>query len=124
MSHIVQIQTEIRDLASVQAACDRLSLPRPAFGETKLFSTSATGWAVQLPDWRFPIVCDITTAKIAFDNYGGRWGHESQLHKFLQAYAVERAKREARLQGHSVQEQLLADGSICVQIAVASSSGS
>lgn len=119
MSHIVQIQTEIRDLASLQAACDRLSLPRPVFGETKLYSTSPIGWAVQLPDWRYPIVCDLTTAQLAFDNFAGRWGVESQLHKFLQAYAVERAKLEARRQGHSVQEQLLEDGSIRLQIAVA-----
>ncbi len=119
MSHIVQIKTEIRDLVSLQASCDRLSLPKPVFGETNLYSTSATGWAVQLPDWHFPIVCDLTTAQIAFDNYGGRWGAESQLHKFLQAYAVERAKLEARRQGHSVEEQLLEDGSIRLQIAVA-----
>lgn len=119
MSHIVHIQTEIRDLASIQTACDRLLLPKPVFGETKLFNTSAIGWAVQLPDWRFPIVCDIATAKIAFDNFGGRWGDESQLHKFLQAYAVERTKLEARRQGHCVQEHPLADGSIRVQIAVA-----
>jgi hypothetical protein len=120
MSHIVQIQTEIRDLTSLQAACGRLSLPTPVFGETKLYSSSATGWTVQLPEWRFPIVCDVATAQIAYDNFGGRWGNESQLHKFLQAYAVERAKLEARRQGHSVQEQLLADGSIRLQIAVAS----
>ncbi|MFO1045867.1 MAG: DUF1257 domain-containing protein [Planctomycetaceae bacterium] len=120
MSHIVQIQTEIRDVASIQAACDRLSLPRPIFGETKLFSSTVTGWAVQLPEWRFPIVCDVATAQIAFDNFSGRWGNETQLHKFVQAYAVERAKREARRQGHSVQEQLLTDGSIRLQIAVSS----
>ena len=119
MSHIVQIQTEIRDPAAVRAACGRLSLPEPLFGETKLFNSSAVGWAIQLPEWRYPVVCDITTAKIAFDNFGGRWGNESHLHKFVQAYAVERAKMEARRQGHSVQEQTLADGSIRVQIAVA-----
>jgi hypothetical protein len=41
------------------------------------------------------------------------------LDAFLQAYAVEKAKLEARKQGHSVSEQQLADGSIRVQIAVA-----
>ena len=120
MSHIVQIQTEVRDPVAIQTACGRLKLPVPVFGEAKLFTSSAVGWAVKLPDWRFPIVCDVATAKIAFDNFGGRWGDESQLHKFLQAYAVERAKHEARRQGHSVQEQLLTDGSIRLQIAVAS----
>jgi hypothetical protein len=120
VSHIVQIQTEIRDPTAVRAACSRLSLPEPVFGETQLFNSSAVGWAVRLPDWNYPVVCDVTTAKIAFDNFGGRWGDESQLHKFLQAYAVELAKLEARRQGHSVQEQLLTDGSIRVQIAVTS----
>ena len=119
MSHIVQIQTEIRDPVALRAACGRLSLPEPVFGETKLFSSSAVGWAVQLPDWRYPVVWDVATAKIAFDNYGGRWGDQSQLDNVLQAYAVEKAKIEARHQGHSVSEQSLADGSICVRIAVA-----
>ena len=119
MSHVVQVQTEIRDPAAIRSACNRLSLSEPAFGETKLFTSSAVGWAVQLPEWKYPVVCDVATAKIAFDNFGGRWGDPSHLDTFLQAYAVEKAKLEARRQGHSVSEQQLADGSIRVQIAVA-----
>ena len=79
MSHIVEIKTEIRDPVAIHAACQRLTLPEPVFGEVKLFSTSATGWAVQLPDWRYPVVCDVNTAKIAYDNYEGRWGDPRQL---------------------------------------------
>lgn len=119
MSHIVSIQTEVRDPVAIRAACDRLKLSAPAYGTTQLFSSSATGWAVQLPDWQYPVVCDVTNAKIAFDNYNGRWGDEQQLHKFLQAYAVEKVKIEARRQGQTAIEQPLADGSIRVQIAVA-----
>ena len=55
MSHIVQIQTEVRDAAAIGAACQRLGLPEPVFGETRMFSGSKTGWAVQLPDWRHPL---------------------------------------------------------------------
>ncbi len=33
MSHIVQIQTEVRDAAAIGAACHRLGLPEPVFGE-------------------------------------------------------------------------------------------
>ena len=42
-----------------------------------------------------------------------------ELDRFLQAYAVEKAKLEARKAGHSATEHLLADGSIrvCVQVA-------
>lgn len=118
MSHVVQIQTEIRDPMAIQAACGRLSLPEPTFGEMKLFSTSAVGWAVRLPGWRYPIVCDVTTAKIAFDNFGGRWGDQKQLDRFLQGYAVEKARIEARRKGHTVTEQLLSDGSIKLTIQI------
>ncbi len=116
MSHIVEIQTEIRDPVAIQAACQRLSLPESVFGEVKLFTTSATGWAVRLSDWRYPVVCDVNTAKIAYDNYEGRWGDPKQLHRFQQSYAVEKAKIEARKKGHTVFEQPLTDGSIKVTI--------
>jgi hypothetical protein len=38
------------------------------------------------------------------------------LDEFMQGYAVERAKLEARKQGYTASEQLLADGSIKVTI--------
>lgn len=116
MSHIVQIQTEIRDPVAIRAACERLELPAPVFGETQLFSSKATGWAVQLPDWRYPVVCDVNTATLAFDNFEGRWGARQQLDRFLQSYAVEKTKLVARKQGHTVLEQPLEDGSIKLTI--------
>ena len=118
MSHIVQIQTEVRDPVAIRAACERLQLPQPVFGETKLFSSSTTGWAVQLPDWRYPVVCDVNTAQLAFDNFEGRWGARQQLDFFLQSYAIEKTKLEARKKGHSVLEQPLEDGSIKLTIHV------
>lgn len=60
MSHIVQIQTEVRDPAAIRAACGRLALAEPVFGETKLFSSSAVGWAVRLPDFQ-PIDRQLST---------------------------------------------------------------
>jgi hypothetical protein len=118
VSHIVQIQTEIRDPVAIRAACGRLALPEPVFGETELFSSSAVGWAVRLPEWRYPVVCDVVTAKIAFDNFEGRWGDPKQLDRFFQGYAVEKARIEARRRGHTVTEQPLADGSIKLTIQV------
>ena len=116
MSHIVEIETEIRDPVAIQAACQRLKLPEPVFGEVKLFTTSATGWAVRLPDWRYPVVCDVNTAKISYDNYEDCWGDLKQLDRFLQGYAVEKARLEARKKGHTVFEQSLDDGSIKLTI--------
>jgi len=119
MSHIVQIRTQINDEVALGLACRRLALPEPVFRTTRLFSSEATGHVVQLPDWRYPAVCDVTTGQIQYDNYGGRWGDEAQLHRFLQMYAVEKTKLEARKVGQTATEQMLADGSICTQIVAA-----
>ena len=119
MSHVVEIKTQVKDVAAVQAACRRLKLPEPEQRTVTLFSAKVTGLAVELPEWQYPVVCNTATGELKYDNYGGRWGQQSHLDQFLQAYTVEKAKIEARRLGHSVSEQLLTDGSIRVQIAVA-----
>lgn len=118
MSHIVSIQTKVRDPVAVRSACERLKLPQPTHGTFKLFTSTATGFGVQLPEWRYPVVCDTTTGQLAYDNFGGRWGETSQLDRFLQGYATEKCRLEARRQGHTVTEQTLADGSIKLTIQV------
>lgn len=75
--------------------------------------------AVRLPGWRYPAVFDLAAGSVQYDNFQGHWGDQQELGRFLQMYAVERAKLEARKQGHSVTEQPLADGSIKLTIQVA-----
>lgn len=117
MSHIVSIQTQVRDPAAIAAACQRLWLPAPVHGSAQLFAgQSATGYQVQLPGWRYPLVCDVASGNLRFDNFGGRWGEQQHLERFLQAYAVEKTRIEARQKGHTVTEQSLEDGSIKLTI--------
>jgi hypothetical protein len=118
MSHTVTIDTEVRDPQAIELACHRLALPKPVFGETRLFSELRTGWNVQLPEWRYPVVCDVGTGRVDFDNFGGRWGPPHQLDRFVQTYAVEKTRLEARRRGHTVAEQSLADGSIKLTVQV------
>ncbi len=118
MSHIVTIKTEVRDPVAVRAACARLGLAAPVEGTARLFSTAATGLIVQLPGWRYPVVCQTESGQVQFDNYENRWGERAQLDRLLQAYAVERARLEARKQGYDVVEQPLANGSIKLTIQV------
>jgi len=118
LSHVVTIRTEIRDLAAIQAACRRLNLAQPEQGTFKLFSGEATGVAVRLPDWTYPVVCDLATCQAQYDNFSGRWGDQKHLDAFLQAYAVEKARIEARRKGHTCTEQQLADGSVKLTINV------
>lgn len=123
MSHVVEIKTEVRDPLAIRASCSRLAFPLPTYREVELFSTQKTGWAVELPEWRYPVVCDVETGRIDFDNYGGRWGKQVELDRFLQGYAIEKAKIEARRQGHSVLEQPMQDGSIRLTVSVGDTGG-
>jgi len=118
VSHIVNIQTEIRDAVALAAACRRLRLAEPQVETVQLFSTQATGYAVRLPGWHYPVVCDLAVGRVAYDNFQGRWGAQLDLDRLIQSYAVEKATLEARRQGHSVFEQPLADGSIRLSIKV------
>ena len=73
---------------------------------------------MQLPDWKLPAVCQLDSGQIQYDNYRGHWGEQRHLDAFLQAYAVEKAKIEARRKGHSCTEQQLAGGSVKLTINV------
>ena len=118
MSHIVEIKTEVRDEAAVKAACVRLQIPTPEHKTVRLFNATATGLCVQLPGWSYPVVANLQTGQVQYDNYGGHWGEQKHLNAFLQAYAVEKTRIEARKKGHLVTETSLQDGSIKVTIRV------
>jgi hypothetical protein len=116
MSHIVTIQTKVRDPAAIAAACHRLNLSAPVRGTVSLYSGEVTGLLVQLPNWQYPVVIHTATGEVHYDNYSGRWGEQTQLDRFLQMYAVEKTKIEARKKGYQVSEQVLHDGSIKLHI--------
>ena len=77
---------------------------------------------MQLPKWKYPAVCDLTTGQIHYDNFQGRWGETKHIDAFLQSYAVEKAKAEARRHGHTCTEQALSDGSIKLTVSVGGAS--
>ena len=119
MSHVVTIQTQVRDPAAVLAACHRLGLPPPVHRRVQLFSDSAEGLAVELPGWHYPVVCETASGSLKYDNYGGAWGDQKELDRFMQMYAVEKARIESHRRGYTVTEQPLPDGSIKLTIQVA-----
>jgi hypothetical protein len=114
----VTIKTEVRDHVAVSAACRRLQLPPPLVGTAQLFSGEVSGLIVRLPDWTYPVVIDTSSGQVHYDNYQGAWGDQRQLDRFLQIYAVEKARIEARKRGHQVTELALPDGSIRLSIRV------
>lgn len=123
MSHIVSIRTQVRDPLALAAACRRLDLPEPLSGTARLFEGTASGTIVHLPGWRYPAVFDTQSGTARHDTYNGRWGSRRELDRLLQAYAVEKAKIEARKAGHSVSEVPLPDGSIKLLIGLRADAG-
>ena len=119
MSHIVTIQTQVRDPAALAAACRRIGVASPVAGRARLYSGEARGLLVNLPGWRYPVVVDTAAGSLHYDNYGGNWGEQAQLDRLLQAYAVEKATLEARRAGHTVREQACGDGSVKLTIDLA-----
>jgi hypothetical protein len=63
-------------------------------------------------------VCDPPTGELRYDNYGGAWGAAEHLGRFLQAYAIEKARIEAHRKGYAVTERALADGSVKLTVTV------
>jgi hypothetical protein len=120
MSHIVSVHTRIHDAAAIAAACKRLGLAEPVHGKAQLYSGEAEGLLLHLPGWRYPAVVDALTGVVRYDNFENRWGEQQHLDRFLQLYAVEKAKLEARKKGYQVSEQSLQDGSVKLNIIEAS----
>ncbi|MFO1043647.1 MAG: hypothetical protein U0941_17835 [Planctomycetaceae bacterium] len=71
MSHIVSIKTQVKDSVAIQAACRRLKLPDPQQRTVTLFSSEVTGLAVDLPHWKYPVVCDVASGELKYDNFKG-----------------------------------------------------
>ena len=111
MSHTATVEVQIKDRVALEKACRRLNVEYSLDEKVRLFDgTEVRGMTVRLKDWRYPVV--FAEGKVHYDNYGGRWGAESELKKFRQVYATEAAARKARQQGFKVSETKLKDGTI------------
>lgn len=111
MSHITRRKSAIKDVATLKKACERIGAKYLGRVQ-KARGASMGGHQVQLKDWQNPVTIDTNTGECVFDNYGGRWGKESELDSLKQGYAVEATKAQAEVEGHEFEEQRLSDGSI------------
>src|SRR5271168_3646972 len=102
MSHLVKVQTKLRDQAAIGLACQRLGLAAPLQGTARFYSGEATGLLVQLRGWTYPLAIDTTTGAVQYDTFEGRWGEQAKLDQFMQMYAVEKCRQEARAKGYAL----------------------
>lgn len=120
MSHTVKLKSQLTCLESIKRACDRMgNVKLQGKGKTSFYSEKdISGLKIKLDGWKYPIVINTETGDIAFDNYGGRWGKQTELDKFKQAYGVEKAKLEGTRCNYEVTEEQLSTGEIKVTLNV------
>jgi len=117
MSHVVQVRNiQCKDEQALIQACSHLGLSCKE-GTHQLFgSQKATGLAVNLPGWRYPVVIDTKTGEAKYDNYNGSWGKQDELDKLIQRYAIEAAKNEGALHGFQSVEHELENGDVRLEM--------
>lgn len=119
MSHTATIQTQVTDLTAITTACKEMGLPLPVHQDKVHFGgTVQSGICVKLPGWHYPVVIDLKTGSMKYDNYGGAWGAQEHLSKFMQTYGVAKASAIARAKGYMVQRTTLTNGSVRLTVTV------
>lgn len=109
MSHIVTCRAKLQNREHLVAAIEALQaegnqLQLLGDGSHEVYMKKVDGTAIQLAGWRYPVVVDVNTGEVTYDNYRGRWGDEEQLDLLFQQFAIEGARATARQQGLTFQE--------------------
>jgi hypothetical protein len=125
MSHITNIELEIKDLVALKAACNRMGFTFMENQTTCNFYRDQKAdclHAIQVPGAAY----EVGVVENKNGDYHLIWdpyihvGLESSLGpgggKLKQAYGIEKAKLEARKKGYSVYERVKADGAITLSV--------
>ena len=105
MSHLATIKTEVRDPVAIRAASARLKLKEPTIANDTA--------SVPLTTWGRADV-NLKTGEVRYDT-----DYRRQFNAFMQAYAIEKTKIEAKRKGHLVTESPMAGGKVKVTITLA-----
>lgn len=123
MSHITKRKSAMMNPDTLKKAVERTSGAKWIGRTGRARGAREGGYQFKLQGWSQPVTVDTSTGECIFDNYGGRWGSESELDKIKQGYAVEAAKAQATVEGHEFEEQQLSNGSIKCTISLGGSAG-
>lgn len=117
MSHLVTIQTKVKDERAVRRACELLKLKAPRRGKFTVYTRELEGLGVFLPGWSYAMVINTTTGETQLDNYNGHWGAQVELDKFMQRYGIEAAKQLAEDEGKAYSEEYVNEqGHLCIDV--------
>ncbi len=118
MSHFTTIETQIRDISALRAACTELGFTVEAKASARGYSSNTIKGDLvirlkgpydiavnQQPDGTFGLTCDWYSGHVE-QEVGANYG------RLIQLYGVHKALIEARRKGCTARRQTLGDGSI------------
>jgi len=119
---MVKIDLEVKDLSALKSACKRLGMEFVENQKTARYwggtATCDHAIRVQGVEWEIGVKRDREVYILEADF----WGFESEMKEAVdslkQMYAVEVAKKTARMKGYSVKELRKEDGTILLRITV------
>lgn len=122
MSHFATIQTQIKDIVALKAACNELGVSVIENAEARGYSTNNQhgDYVIRLKG-PYDIAVNLQqdgTYGLTTDWYAGHVEKEvgKDFGKLIQLYGVYKATAEARRKGHVVQRRAMTDGSIKLSI--------
>lgn len=122
MSHFATIQTQIKDIVALKAACNELGVSVLENTEARGYSTNNQhgDYVIRLKG-PYDIAVNLQPDKtygFTTDWYAGHVEKEvgKDFGKLIQLYGVYKATAEARRKGHVVQRKVMTDGSIKLSI--------
>jgi hypothetical protein len=117
MSHTSNLEVRVKNKSLLLGVCNKLGLKICENTKVSFFSTSEQGTSIQLKGWKYPVVIR-PDGTLVYDNFNGTWGNMSELHKFVQTYAVEGVKLECIKKGFSVSQHLKENKEIELEITI------
>lgn len=98
-SETVSVDVAFSDTETLAAAVVAMGGQVIGQGLHELFETEpVAGFGFRLPDWSYPLVAT-AGGKLAFDNYGGKWGNPADIDKLRAEYSMMAAANAAAANG-------------------------
>lgn len=94
MSHIVEIETTVKNKEFIANVCQELNIRTEQVTNFKFYDgTVKSGTALYLKNWKYPVVIE-ENGKVFFDNYENAWGDIKEYHEFVNHYSLAEVKEK------------------------------
>lgn len=117
MSHIVTIQTELKNKESIQEVCKALNVQYLGQKTTKYYNTTKSGIAVQFRNWKYPVTIQ-ENGSVYFDNYQGSWGNKKDLDAFINEYSLVETVGKLKKKNLRYEVQRLKNNEIKIEVMI------